>query len=582
MRKLKLLFAAAALLLGVASASAQATAVSDGKYCLYDATSKLFLGRGCNRGVEAALDKYGIPFNLRTDASGVSSFEFVDWTGVYLFLSGSGTSIFTDNASTGWKLVPTTGGYYLKTADGTYYVAHANGDNGEYAYATTEETSATVWTLMTTAERDAIIAAYPTENINNVIAAAGISTTAEDFEDFLSDENHYSVDLTDNIGTAIFDGFAGDWTFSEVRHQNGQPAYGENFCEAWNATGSWTQTITDLPKGIYKLTVSGFERRRDQSASYSLGKNGYNLVSSNIVANGEQVRFASWFDAADSNYNPSNTDQVVDKFEDGKYLNELYTYVGDDGKLTITINKPNYLWDCWLVFNNFTLIRYIQVAKINEDEAYTPEAADLVYVELKRALSVDNWNTFVVPFDISNEELKETFGDNVQVAEYSEVADGDNSIVNFNMMDIPAIAANTPVLLKPAIINTTYNKYCFDDRTIVTGDAKVEGAAHFDFVGTYAASTTIAAGDYFISSSELWKSEGATTIKGTRAYIKVKDTEAGARIVGFSLDGVETTAIMDVERGTITTGNVYNMAGQQVKKAQKGIYIQNGKKVVVK
>lgn len=117
------------------------------------------------------------------------------------------------------------------------------------------------------------------------------------------------------------------------------------------------------------------------------------------------------------------------------------------------------------------------------------------------------------------------------------------------------------------------------ERTITTGDAKVEGLANFDFVGTYAATTDIAAGDYFISDNELYKSTGATTIAGTRAYIKAKT--AGARLVNFAIDGV-TTGIEGIKAADMENGNVYNLNGQRVVKAQKGLFIINGKKVVVK
>jgi hypothetical protein len=236
--------------------------------------------------------------------------------------------------------------------------------------------------------------------------------------------------------------------------------------------------------------------------------------------------------------------------------------------------------------NTWMGIGYVQLFKvpavtvtIDEDKDYEPESV-AGQVTLKRTLSTEKWNTFVVPFQLTNDELKTAFGDGVAVAEFSEEADGDNSIVNLTTMVTPAISPNKPVLLKPATVNNE-NTYVFADRTIATGEAKVAGEANFDFVGTYAASTTIAGGDYFISQNKLCKSTGATTIKGTRAYIKAKEGSE-ARIIGFNLDGGETTAVMDIERGTITTGDVYNMAGQKVKKALKGIYIQNGKKVVIK
>ena len=46
----------------------------------------------------------------------------------------------------------------------------------------------------------------------------------------------------------------------------------------------------------------------------------------------------------------------------------------------------------------------------------------------------------------------------------------------------------------------------------------------------------------------------------------------------------ETDGIRQIENGQLTIENaeIYNLSGQRVNKAQKGIYIVNGKKVVMK
>ena len=49
---------------------------------------------------------------------------------------------------------------------------------------------------------------------------------------------------------------------------------------------------------------------------------------------------------------------------------------------------------------------------------------------------------------------------------------------------------------------------------------------------------------------------------------------------GFSFDGTQT-GINGVE-ATTAKGAIYNLNGQRVEKAQRGIYIQNGKKFIVK
>ena len=44
----------------------------------------------------------------------------------------------------------------------------------------------------------------------------------------------------------------------------------------------------------------------------------------------------------------------------------------------------------------------------------------------------------------------------------------------------------------------------------------------------------------------------------------------------------ETTGISNVEKAEQKGGTIYNLAGQKVSKAQKGVFIQNGRKVVMK
>jgi hypothetical protein len=231
--------------------------------------------------------------------------------------------------------------------------------------------------------------------------------------------------------------------------------------------------------------------------------------------------------------------------------------------------------DLWWSASRFRLAKIADV--IDENVDYTPVEATKSIV-LNRTIKADTWNTIWLPFSMTEAELKATFGDDVEIAQFSETPNANvpgQSTINFNKSD-KAISPNVPVLLKTSTAGTAYE---IAGRTIVAGTPTTAGT-NFDFVGTTAASTTVAEGDYFIGSNKLFTSTGSTTLKGTRAYLQGKSE--GARIVNFSIDGNETTAIENLEQGTITTGKVYNLQGQEVKSAQKGIFIQNGKKVVIK
>ena len=208
---------------------------------------------------------------------------------------------------------------------------------------------------------------------------------------------------------------------------------------------------------------------------------------------------------------------------------------------------------------------------ISENADYTPTET-YANVTLARTIKANAWNTFVVPFDITNEELEAAFGSSVAVAEFSENSSDANAVeVAFYTMGTPAITANTPVLLK----GNAGSSFTFTGKLIKTDEAKVQGT-NVDFVGTYAASTTVKAGDYFISGDKLWKSTGNTSIQGTRAYVDAKNTSE----VKLFIDGEDVETSISEINGVSENGIIYNLAGQRISKVQKGINIVNGKKIL--
>ena len=74
----------------------------------------------------------------------------------------------------------------------------------------------------------------------------------------------------------------------------------------------------------------------------------------------------------------------------------------------------------------------------------------------------------------------------------------------------------------------------------------------------------------------LYKFNGST-LKGFKAYLPAS---SGIKSMAFNFD--EETLIKGIEEAELKAGNIYDMSGRQVGKAQKGLYIQNGKKFIVK
>ena len=186
------------------------------------------------------------------------------------------------------------------------------------------------------------------------------------------------------------------------------------------------------------------------------------------------------------------------------------------------------------------------------------------------------FNTVVLPFTLTANQVTAAFGAGTEVYIFSENStDANNITINFNKGD-GSISANVPVLVKATDASTeqTFNGV----QVVAATDAKVAGT-NANFFGVYAPAT-VAEGDYFIGNGAVYKSNGDTSIKAFRAYIDVDNTVAGE--VKLFIDGI-TTGISEINGEAQTEqGAIYTLSGQRVNRAQKGIYVIDGKKVVVK
>lgn len=113
-----------------------------------------------------------------------------------------------------------------------------------------------------------------------------------------------------------------------------------------------------------------------------------------------------------------------------------------------------------------------------------------------------------------------------------------------------------------------------DDETPITDD----DAYYFYGLSLNANSDPASVGFYWMNPT------GAAFTNGAhKAYLKLdKSTPAGSQAVnGFPFNGT-TTGIEQIEAGADAKNAIYDLSGRRVNKAAKGIYILNGKKVLVK
>ena len=210
-------------------------------------------------------------------------------------------------------------------------------------------------------------------------------------------------------------------------------------------------------------------------------------------------------------------------------------------------------------------------------------------VTLKRTVESSHWNTFCVPFSLTADQVTKYFGEGTLLRTYE--GDFNNNIANFKVVD--NIEAGKPYLLKPG--NAVVENPTFEEVSIVATNLDtyknpqaVGDAAMFQMKGIYN-HVTLAQNE-----TNLYLGEGnlfyypadaeACEMNGLRAYFIVPEN-TDINKLRANIDGTATSlgAIFNTEENNAP---VYNLQGQRVGSSlgslKSGIYIKNGKKVVVK
>lgn len=248
---------------------------------------------------------------------------------------------------------------------------------------------------------------------------------------------------------------------------------------------------------------------------------------------------------------------------------------------------------------------------LNEMATTFPLEYDKLYegvnVRVKRTISANNWNTICLPFDMSAEQCKEVFGDDVKFADFTGYEyDEDNQIihVNFNQ-DVTSITANRPCLIKISKENFTefslknIDINASEDLTIaaVKRVEKGKNKQWSEMTGTYVNNTALydVEGEWpyvFLSGNKFYcATEQTKPMKGFRAFFDFYDTDvayeptSGVKFSYFVDD--EPTSIDGISTIEKVADGVYNVSGQKVSESSleglpKGVYIVNGKKVFKK
>lgn len=225
--------------------------------------------------------------------------------------------------------------------------------------------------------------------------------------------------------------------------------------------------------------------------------------------------------------------------------------------------------------------------------------------------SADNnkkgWNSIILPVDMTAAQVKEAFGEGVQMAEFDRL---ENNWIKFSTVDVAAdgvvLHKNIPYIIYPTKEPLGNYSYTIDGVTkILDGHVYVANGINYDdqtsnlthtvngggmtYTGSYSNPTAVSKNSYMFSKGDLVHTNKDHTVKAYRCWLK-DDMHTGKMLMfsinGNGIDGTTGIHVIEENKQNTNTG-IYNLGGvrmntNNVDKLPKGVYVVNNKVVVKK
>lgn len=217
------------------------------------------------------------------------------------------------------------------------------------------------------------------------------------------------------------------------------------------------------------------------------------------------------------------------------------------------------------------------------------------------------WNSIILPVDMTAAQVKEAFGEGVQMAGFDRL---ENNWIKFSTVNVAAdgvvLHKNTPYIIYPTKEPLGNYSYTIDGVTkILDGHVYVANGINYDdqtsnlthtvngggmtYTGSYSNPTTVSADSYMFSKGDLIHTIKSHDVKAYRCWLK-EDMHTGKMLMfsinGNGIDGTTGIHVIEENKQNTNTG-IYNLGGvrmntNNVDKLPKGVYVVNNKVVVKK
>lgn len=208
-------------------------------------------------------------------------------------------------------------------------------------------------------------------------------------------------------------------------------------------------------------------------------------------------------------------------------------------------------------------------------------------MRMARKIYKSKWNTLCLPFDMTNEQIRDSLGHNTQIGVFMGIQTDqlDNEYLLFERQDTLTytIEAHRPYLIVAGNLIDTLRIQDTDLSVPITLEQNFN---NFVFLGTYDANIPIPVGSYYISNNLFYKSTGLSTQRPFRGYFRDdRSNSSNVKQLSFTFwedEDDEETGINNTTIRLTDPAPTYNLQGLRIAHPRRGIYIRNGRKLIIK
>lgn len=242
-----------------------------------------------------------------------------------------------------------------------------------------------------------------------------------------------------------------------------------------------------------------------------------------------------------------------------------------------------------------------------ETSTEAPVSEEHADVTVIRTINGGEWGTICLPFAMNAGQVTDVFGSDVQLGDFTgcettfeDEAQTEVKRINVLFRSVNAIEANHPYIIK---VSRDVTQFDVDDVDI-TVDAQTPPVIDCDelrfgsgtprdpyryiynsFIGNYTDGFLIPDQCLFLSGGKFWYSKGKTNLMAFRAYFSFYDVLSEALDAGANMsilfDGI-ATGIAPLHSTLEPDGTYYDLQGRRVEHPTKGIYLVNGRKIIIR